>query len=593
VLIGVLVVLGVLVLLIAWIGVRGVLAQRALSAAIPAAGQVKAALGSGDLAAAERAAETLSAHTHEAAALTSDPVWLAGEAVPWIGPNLTAVRTAAAASDTVASRVVRPLVAAGRGVDLRTLAVTDGRIDLAPVVAAQPAVAKARTAFTSARTSVAAIRTGALVAPVASGVAQLREVLDGAAPQVDAIGDTVRLLPAMLGVDGPRDYVLAAQNPAELRATGGLIGAVALVRADRGAITLVRQEAGTSIGPWTESVVPVPSATQGLYGPLVGRFLQDANLTPDFPQAAATAATMWTTTYGGRVDGVVAIDPVTLSALLTATGPVPLPTGDVLTSSNAVKLLLSDVYQRYSRPADQDAFFATAASAVFERVASGQADARKLVAALAAAGQSRRVLIWSAHPDDQSVLARTSLAGALPSTGAAAAQLGVYFNDATGAKMDYYLGTSVAAGTAVCRADGRPSAVVRVTLTNRAPADAATALPGYVTGGGAFGVAPGSISTRVAVYGPAGGLLAATQSDGADLATISGVDRERPVSLFTVELAPGRSRTVTVQFLGRGAAHEKLQVATTPTLPGDGSTPDVGSTTAVDPIVVDCASIVK
>lgn len=590
----VLVSLGVLLIaVVAWIGIRGFLAQRALAEAVPSADEVKEAIAAGDLSAAQRAALAVSARTHDAASLTSDPVWRAAEAVPGIGVNLSALRTVAAASDTVATRSLRPLVTVGEAVDLRALVVTDGRVDLAPITAAQPAVSRATAAFAAARASVAGIRTGDLLPPVASGVSRLRSVLDRVAPDVDAVGNAVRLLPAMLGADGPRDYVLVAQNPAELRATGGLIGAVALVHVDRGAITLVRQEAGTSIGPWSDSVVAVPGATTGLYGPLVGRFLQDVNLTPDFSQAAATAAAMWKNTYGGAVDGVVALDPVVLSALLDSTGPVALPSGDVLSSSNAVQLLLSDVYRRYERPAEQDAFFASAASAVFDRLASGRADVRKLVGALAGAGQSRRVLLWSAHADDQKVLGRTTLGGALSPARSSGAEFGVYFNDATGAKMDYYLGASVAAGSAVCRADGRPSAVVRVTLSNRAPADAATALPGYVTGGGAFGVPPGSIRTRVAVYGTTGGLLAATRSDGADFPTVSGVDRGRPVSLFTVDLAPGESRTVTVQFLGRSGSQARPTVVTTPTLPGDGSTPDVGSSTAVEAIAVDCSSVVK
>jgi hypothetical protein len=466
-------------------------------------------------------------------------------------------------------------------------------MDLAPIVAAQPAVAKAQTAYTEARTSVASIDTAALLSPVADGIQRLHDVLDKATPEVDALGNAVKLLPGMLGADGPRDYLLAAQNPAELRSTGGLIGAVALVHADRGAVTLVQQEAGTSIGPWKTDVAEIPLNTQGLYGPLVGRYLQDANLTPDFPLAAVTAAKMWTTTHGGTVDGVVAVDPVVLSGVLKATGPVTLETGDRLTSANAVKLLLSDVYERYEQPAQQDAFFASAASAVFTRLSAGGVDGKKLLSALAAAGDSRRILIWSSHDADQKVLGTTTLSGVLPASNLSTAGIGVYFNDATGSKMDYYLGSSVSAGAAVCRADGKPSTVVNVTLTNRAPADAGATLPRYVTGGGTYGVTPGNIRTRVAVYGPADGFLAATQSGGGNFPTVAGVDKGRPVSLFTVELAPGESKTVSVQFLNAAQTSPNLTVVTTPTLPGDGSTPDVGARKAVRTVGVQCSSVVK
>ncbi|MGO4299096.1 DUF4012 domain-containing protein [Leifsonia sp. RAF41] len=583
----------VLVFVVAWIGVRGFLAQRALTDAVPAADHIKTSVASGDLASAGRAAGDLRRKTEQAVALTSDPIWRAAEVVPWVGPNLTAVRTVAAASDTVAARVVQPLVAAGSAINLRALAIDKGRIDLAPIQAAQPAVARAQAAFATAHASVTAIHTDELLGPVASGIGRLRGVLDQVGPGIDALGNAVRLLPAMLGADGPRDYLLAAQNPAELRATGGLVGAIALVHTDQGAVSLQRQSAGSAIGPWKTPVADVPLNTQGLYGPLVGRFMQDANLTPDFPVAASTVSRMWTTKYGGKVDGVIAMDPIVLSALLKSTGPVTLPEGDRLTSSNAVKLLLSDVYQRYSDPAQQDAFFASAASAVFGRLSTGGVDAAKLVSALAAAGEARRVLIWSAHDGDQRTLAGTTLAGGLPASQTPSSGVGVYYNDATGAKMDYYLATSVAAGSKVCRADGRPSTVVNVTLTNRAPADAGATLPRYVTGGGTYGVPPGSIRTRVAVYGPAGSLLAATQSEGRGYATVAGVDRSHPVSVFTVELAPGASQTVSVQFLNSRGSSTKLSVVTTPTLPGDGSTPDMGAQNTVAPIVVQCSSVVK
>ena len=41
-------------------------------------------------------------------------------------------------------------------------------------------------------------------------------------------------LPSFLGADGPRRYLFGASNPAELRGTGGLIGAYAILTMDRG-----------------------------------------------------------------------------------------------------------------------------------------------------------------------------------------------------------------------------------------------------------------------------------------------------------------------------------------------------------------------
>ena len=55
-------------------------------------------------------------------------------------------------------------------------------------------------------------------------------------------GATVaRLLPPMLGQDGPRDYLLVVQNNAEIRSTGGLPGSLQILTADNGKLTLAEQ----------------------------------------------------------------------------------------------------------------------------------------------------------------------------------------------------------------------------------------------------------------------------------------------------------------------------------------------------------------
>lgn len=578
---------------VGWIALRGYLARQELRAALPAVDAVQQAIQEGDLGRAGAAATDLEKHADTAAALTSDPVWRLAETLPWAGPNLTAVRVVAAATDVVASEVVKPLVAVASTADPRELDLNGGRIDLAPLVAVQPTVERAQVAFHRAQSSVEAVHEDALIAPVGAAVEKLDDMFVHTVPAVDAVGNAARLLPGMLGVDAPRTYLLVAQNPAELRATGGLIGSVAVIRADHGSLALVSQTAGTSVGPWSAPVAAIPAATQGLYGPLVGRFLQDVNYTPEFPLAASTAAAMWQTSTGQSVDGVVTMDPVVLSALLTATGPIALPSGDTLTSENAVSLLLSQVYQRYANPADQDAFFSSAAGAIFQRMTSGGVDGAALVQNLAAAGTSGRVLLWSAHPSEQKVLATTMLAGELPESTPEVAGLGVYFNDGTGAKMGYYLDADVAAGAALCRADGKPTAEVRVTLTNRVDAASVPNLPGYVTGGGHYGVPVGSILTRVAVYGPAGGLLAGVTSNGQAYSAVSGTDRARPVAVADVQLAPGASQTIIVRFLEMQQTGTAVNVAVTPTLPGNGSTPAIGARPAVESIAVGCSPGVK
>ena len=107
-------------------------------------------------------------------------------------------------------------------------------------------------------------------------------------------------------------------------------------------------------------------------------------------------------------------------------------------------------------------------------MASGQFDKNTMLAALTQAGDERRVLVWNANAKQQSVLAGTTLTGPLPESSATTSRFGVYLNDATGGKMDYYLHTTVGLGNATCRSDGRANYLVSVTLASDAPKDAAT-----------------------------------------------------------------------------------------------------------------------
>ena len=291
-----------------------------------------------------------------------------------------------------------------------------------------------------------------------------------------------------------------ATRTADFEASG-IAGALALVHTDNGRIDLTQQASSGDFPRYDAPVLPLSDDTRGIYGDITGEFIQDVNLTPNFPVSGALAAEMWRLQFGVTVDGVISLDPVTLSYLLAATGPITLPTGDVLTAENTVQLLLADVYTRYSSPADQDTFFAAAASSVFEAVAGGSANPVQLIAALARAGAEHRTLIYNVRPDEQAVLANTTIAGGLAVSTAAEKRFGVYFNEGTSSKMNSFLDVKLAVGQAVCRGDERPQFAVTVTLTNTAPADAATALPPYIAGSGANGIADAHVNPLVSVYG--------------------------------------------------------------------------------------------
>lgn len=566
------------VFVIAWIGVRGALAYAHVSEARALAGDLSRSLG--EPTTLSDTVTRLAEETRAARELTSDPIWNAAETAPWIGPQLAASSTVIASIDDVAREGVEPLAAAASGFSLDTLRPRDGAFDVAAIAAVTDAAATASATIARAESSVAAIDAGLLLPPLRTPIAEVTDVLGSASAAADTLHRATQLLPAALGANGPREYLVVFQNNAEWRSLGGIVGAMAAVHTDAGRIELAAQASSSDFRRYADPVLPLDDELAGLFVDKPGVYIQNVTQIPDFTVDGPLAREMWLRETGTSVNGVIAVDPVTLSYLLEATGPLTLPSGDTLTSENAVSLLLNEVYARYRVPAQQDAFFAATAATVFTAISRGEADPVRLIDALARAGAERRLFVWNADPAEQAVLDGTTLQGTLPVTDATTTAFGAYLNDGTGSKMDYYVDAHTAVGWCAAPATepGDDLATLSVTLTNTAPADAATILPPYITGGGSFGVDPGVARTVAYLYLPTGSEL--VTATGTSSTFGQGTHDGRTVLLWESSVAPGQSATVSVQV--RTPRTENLMAITTPTTQRGGFV-DAGTCPLTDP----------
>jgi len=446
--------------------------------------------------------------------------------------------------------------------------------NLEPLKTAAPSVASAAYTVRASSERLQAIDTSQLLPQVAHPLQDATEELKQATGALDAAADAASLAPEMLGADGQKNYLLMIQNNAEARASGGIPGALAVMTLDHGKLALGAQSSAGDVGIMSPNLAVDPQQQQ-IYSSRLGKYMQDVNLTPDFPTAAATAQTMWAKKTGQRVDGVVSIDPVVLSYILQATGPVTVTGPELaavkaaglpseLTGSNVVPTLLSDVYAKIPNPKLQDAYFAGVAKEVFAALSSGKGETKGLVTGITRGTKEGRVLIWSANESEQAKISKYSLSGSVSGPSIFPAQFGVYFNDGTGAKMDYYVKRTVQL-LKQCPADGYEQTMVRVTSSNTAPADAATSLPAYVTGGGVFGVAPGTVQTNIVAYGPAQAEIESATIDGARTPFAPYLHANRPVGIVAQQLAPGESKTVEFTF-GKIVQHTEPNLVVTPTV---------------------------
>ncbi|QOD02643.1 DUF4012 domain-containing protein [Pseudarthrobacter sp. BIM B-2242] len=558
----------------AWLGGKASAINSELTSVTGLIPSLKEEIASGNSDAATVTVESVRAHAATAKQAADDPLWTLASTLPGVGSNFSAVAEVARSADDVANLGLAPLVEVYGSLDWGTLLPSASGTDLEPLRAASPSISAAAHAVRLSADRLRQIDTTKLMPHVAEPLTRARDQLQDITGTLDAAANASSLAPGMLGAQSPRSYLLMIQNNAETRASGGIPGALAVLNFDEGRLTLGAQSSAADIGVMSP-IVPTDPEQQQIYSQRVGKFMQDVNLTPDFPTAASTAQAMWERKTGQRVDGVISIDPVALSYILDATGPVKITHPELvklaslglpteLTGKNVVQTLLSDVYAKIEQPVLQDVYFAGVAQEIFAALSDGRGNAKGMIEGLTRGTGEGRVLVWSGLPSEQSVIAKYALSGSVAGPSVAPAQFGVYFNDGTGAKMDFYIKRTVQL-IQECTSDDYSQITVRIASTNTAPSNAATSLPSYVTGGGAFGIAPGTVQTNVTAYGPVQANLAGAKQDGKVTSVSSHRHAGRPVGTTTVTLAPGESSTVDMKF-NKIVQHTRPALRVTPTV---------------------------
>lgn len=563
--------LGVLVLLLiaaGWVGVRAVLVKAELEALVPLSKDMQAAVHNRDLDALSKSAAELDERAARADALTGDPVWRVFEIVPWLGPNLTAVRVTSSELAATSRDAVTPIVALAVSAGAENE--PDARALLDVLSAAREPLARAANTLTSASSALDDIDTAQVVEPLAKGVTALREVVDEAAPGVTNLSDVSQVLPGLLGANGPRSVLLMFQNNAELRTGGGITGTFALLSVADGSVQMVQQFDSSDFGRRASPILDVPESTSALYGDVVGRFVQNTTMTADFTLSAQLATTWWTQeapasgSAFAAPDAVLSIDPDVLRSLLAATGPITLPDGSEISADNIIQRLLVDPYMTLDSDS-QTAFFEQVTAAALGQFVTSLGDPLTMMSAFAGPVSEGRISLWSADPAEQRVLEKTPLAGAAARQSAAGADAyAVYFNDATGGKMDTFMDTRIGVGSAQCTPDGLSEVRVSVTLRSTAPADAGTTFPVSMTGGGVWGTGEGDIGMNVSVSAPPGTYLGGVTLDGVSVGATDVVDGGFTVSSTRANLPPGEQKTLVFSFIAAQPGIVKPTILHTP-----------------------------
>jgi len=278
----------ILVVTALWLGWR---AMQVRSALVQARTVLTAAAATPvDVAGLHAAQEDASADVRRAQRAVDDPVWRVAARVPVAGRSFAVTRDATSVAGTLVDSVLPPLLAGGAALQERPL-LSGGAVDLGLLNTVSQQVAAADTGLTSARRTASTMPEELLPQPIADARTDLLTLVDRLGTAVSTGRQTLELAPAVLGVQEPRRYFVAVHNNAEVRGTGGLVGAYAVLRIDDGRIALDRVGTNTDFRTASAPVVDLGPEFSARYDAEYARsYWSAAVLTPDWPRPAPATA---------------------------------------------------------------------------------------------------------------------------------------------------------------------------------------------------------------------------------------------------------------------------------------------------------------
>ena len=475
------------------------------------------------------------------------PLTSLGLAVPGVASNLRAARTLVSSGRELAAAGADVAVVA-QGIRVRLAAGPETLRDLGRL---QPAVERASAVLAEAEADLAGLDRPYLLHPLRRSLRTVQTMATDETATAARVREGLRLVPAVLGAEGPRRYFLAFQNNAELRGSGGLIGNWGELAAVDGGLQLVRFGRLQELirGGDGPRALHLPEEFQARYRQFdVDGSWQQVNVSPDFPTTAAVISDLYPQSGGAPLDGVVAVDPPGLAAALELTGPVrvdgwPTP----VAADNVVDVTLRDAYERFPDGADRVAFLGRLSQQVWTAFSAADlGDPLRVARAMHEAASRGHVRMHLNRPGEEALLASLGADGRVPPLRGDSVM--VVNQNVSANKVDYYLRRHVRYDVHLDpgSAPADLSAVLEVGLENQAPP---AGLSSAVLGPYDSGFVAGENRSYVSVYSPFD--LASAQLDGRPVQPEAQRELGRQVQSMVVSVPPQETRTLRLELAGQ------------------------------------------
>lgn len=542
--------------------------------AVEIVGGLKDKVTSGDFSTLPDDAKKIDGLCDSMKAETSSPLWTVASFIPVYGSDISAARTMIDALSDVSSNALVPM-ADNLSQATPGKLFQDGMINVSALQAVADSLSSSSKVFKSANEKIQGIGD--------THISQVTELVDKAKDgfatlngAVDAAEKVAPVLPQMLGANGQtRHYLVLAMSNVEIRACGGFPGSRGVMSVTDGKLELGDF---VKVDMMKEPLSPLPITDEeanlfttgwGLTGfNTLGYTMGDVTMTPDYPRAAQLASDMQKAIVGDDIDGVFAVDPVFLQYMLGIVGGTQLPDGTVVDGSNAAKVLLHDIYWNYPVE-EQDAIFAAVAGSAFNKIVDelGSSDIAKIAGAIEKGASEGRILMYSRNDDEEKAAKALGISGALQADTSEAPILGVYVNNYSYSKMDWFLDKRVTIDSSVENADGSTTYRVTTSLKNTMTPQEKAEMPGYFQGHNGISQDIDDEVLRLYLYAPAGGSISDIKTSGSGSIEMNEATHDGlKVAWGGVHMLLGQDIKVEYTVTtSKDSGHKELKVRTTPT----------------------------
>lgn len=343
---------------------------------------------------------------------------------------------------------------------------------------------------------------------------EMAEYLQAAEEMLEAYHENPAVLSAVKTIFGDgedRTYLIAAQNSAEIRASGGFPGAVGVIRIENGNMVMQDfKKVYNVLAGYTPAEAQITAIENRLFQDRL-QYPRDADFCPDFERVAYIWALGYRAGQGEEVDGVISMTPAFLQKMLSAMDEeIKLFDGAVINGNNAVRVLQRDIYFEYyggGYVASEDRFvdqlFADAAKKTMQKFMENLeiGDLTKYLSVMKECIADRTLLLWMAEEEEQAIIRDLGWNGGL-NTDPEKPQAGVYYNNSYASKMGWFLKMDTEMGERVQNEDGSYTYPVTVTFSNVITPEEKQQAGEYI-----LGVHGGAIYGCAYFFAPAGGTV--------------------------------------------------------------------------------------